>query len=256
MPFTHTTGARIYYRVEGEGLPIVMLHGFGDSLDDWYEAGYVEALRDEFKLVMLDCLGHGLSDRPHAPEAYSMSSRVRDVVAVLDALGIEQAHFWGYSMGARIGFSVIESVPGRILSAVLAGIDQHGPDPARFRNRIRFLSRGMESFLEGFEARFGTMEPPTKRARYLRADHLAMIAASMGLRDHVRDFSDLAPRMAMPCLIYDGDRDAFHDNAREFTKLLPNARFISLPGLDHGGTFTRTDLVLPVVREFLAGSPR
>ena len=56
----------------------------------------------------------------------------------------------------------------------------------------------------------------------------------------------------MPCLFYDGDADSFHDNARDFVEHLPDAKFVSLPGQDHGGTFTRSDLVLPLVREFLS----
>ena len=111
---------------------------------------------------------------------------------------------------------------------------------------------GMERYLEGFEGRFGRMEPDAKRDRFIENDYLAMIASTLALRDHVRDYSDLADRLTMPCLFYDGDKDAFHDNARSFVKTIPNAKFVSLPGQDHGGTFTRSDLVLPLVREFLS----
>ena len=229
-----------------------MVHGFSDSLVDWYEAGYVDALRDDYRLVMVDCRGHGLSDKPHAQEAYTMERRVADVHAVMDELGIDAAHYWGYSMGGRIGFGVFESAPERILGMIMAGIDQHGTDPRRFQNRIGFLWRGMERYLEGFEGRFGRMEPNSKRDRFLQNDYLAMMAGTLALRDHVRDYSDLAKQMKMPCLYHDGDADAFHDNALSFTKILPNAKFVSLPGQDHGGTFTRSDLVLPHVQDFLS----
>ena len=252
MPYVQTSGAQIHYRVEGAGPPIIMVHGFSDSLDDWYEAGYVDALRDDYRLVMIDCRGHGLSDKPHVAEAYSMEMRVADVLAVMDDLDITAAHYWGYSMGGRIGFGVLETDPARVLSVILAGIDQRGTDPGRFQNRIRFLSRGIEPYLEGFEARFGRMEPDAKRSRFLRNDDLALIASTIALRDHVRDYGDLAQRITVPCLLYDGDADAFHDNARSFAEILPNAKFVSLPGQDHGGTFTRSDLVLPHIHEFLS----
>ena len=252
MAYVQSSGARIHYQVEGTGPPVVIVHGFSDSLVDWYEAGYVEALRDDYRLVMIDCRGHGLSDKPHAQEAYTMEMRVADVHAVMDAMDIETAHYWGYSMGSRIGFGVFESAPERILSVIMAGIDQHGTHPRRFENRIRFLSKGIEPYLEGFEGRFGRMEPEAKRARFLQNDCLAMIASTMGLRDHVRDYSDLSEQLTVPCLSYDGDEDAFHDDARTFADTLPDAKFVSLPGQDHGGTFTRSDLVLPHVQEFLS----
>ena len=50
---------------------------------------------------MIDCRGHGLSDKPHAQEAYTMEMRVTDVLAVMDDLDIDSAHYWGYSMGGR-----------------------------------------------------------------------------------------------------------------------------------------------------------
>jgi len=251
MPYVQSDGARIHYHVEGDGAPIVMLHGFSDSLADWYEAGYVAALRDEFKLIMFDSRGHGLSDMPRSPEAYAMRRRVADVLAVMDELDITDAHLWGYSMGGRICFSMAERAPERIRSLILAGIDQHGTDPPRFQRRIQYLSRGMDSYLSSFEARFGTMEPPTKRARFLQNDHLALIAGSMDLRDNHEGYERLLPKMTMPALLYDGDRDAFHDGARSCAELLPNGRFASLPGEDHGGTFNRSDLALPLVRGFL-----
>ena len=252
MPYVQSDGASIHYHVEGDGPPVVMVHGFSDSIDDWYEAGYVEALRDDYMLVMLDCRGHGLSDKPHSPEAYAMESRVADVLAVMDDLDIETAHYWGYSMGGRVGFGMANVARHRIRSMILAGIDQRGPDPAKFRNRIRFLSQGMDEYLTGFEARFGRMEPESKRDRFLENDHLALIANSMDLRDHPRDYSDMLHLMTLPCLIYDGDRDAFHENARECADTLPDAVFVSLPGQDHGGTFARADMALPRVRKFLA----
>ena len=254
MPHVQSSGARIHYRVDGTGPPIVMVHGFSDSIVDWYEAGYVDALRDDYQLVMIDCRGHGLSDKPHAQEAYTMEMRVTDVLAVMDDLDIDAAHYWGYSMGGRIGFGVLESAPERVLGVVMAGIDHHGTDARRCQNRIGFLWRGMERYLDGFEGRFGRMEPDAKRDRFIENDYLAMIASTLALRDHVRDYSDLADRLTMSCLFYDGDKDAFHDNARSFVDTLPNAQFVSLPGQDHGGTFARSDLVLPVVREFLSST--
>ena len=251
MPYAYSGGCKIRYETIGEGPPIVLVHGFSDSLEDWREAGYADALRADFRLVMLDCLGHGRSVKPRGPEAHSMARRADAVLAVMDAAGVETAAYWGYSMGARIAFGVAERAPERVSAMILAGIDRFGTHPSAFRRRIRFLSAGIAPYLEGFEARFGRMTPESKRERFLQNDHLALIAASLGLRDGYGGYDNLIPRMAMPCLVYDGDKDAFHDGARELADMLPNAEFASLLGENHGGTFTRSDLALPLVRDFL-----
>ena len=251
MPYVRSEDIRIHYHTLGSGPPVVMVHGFSDSIEDWVESGYVDALNEDYQLVMIDCRGHGRSDKPHSPEAYLIPSHVADVLAVMDDIGIDRATYWGYSMGGRIGFGVVREAPERLTAMVLAGIDRFGTRPDRFQNRIGFLSRGIDLYLEGFEGRFGRMEPPEKRRRFLGNDSLALIAVSMGLREGYSGNDDLIPRMHMPCLVYDGDADGFYDGARELSQMLPNARFVALPGQDHGGTFTRSDLVLPHVRGFL-----
>src|SRR5215471_13174551 len=104
MPYADNDGVRIHYQVEGEGPPLVLQHGFSESVVDWYEAGYVDALRSDYRLILIDARGHGASDKPHDPDAYELERRVADVVAVLDGLAIGKAVFWGYSMGGWIGF--------------------------------------------------------------------------------------------------------------------------------------------------------
>lgn len=100
MPFTNNRGVHIRYEVEGHGPPLVLLHGFSENLRTWYWKGFVEALQDTYQLILLDVRGHGASDKPHDSAAYALAAYAADVVAVLDALEIEQAHYFGYSLEA------------------------------------------------------------------------------------------------------------------------------------------------------------
>ena len=93
MPYADNGNVRIHYQVEGEGPALVLQHGFTESAVDWYEAGYVDALRSDYRLILIDARGHGASDKPHDPDAYELNRRVADIVAVLDALAIERAAF-------------------------------------------------------------------------------------------------------------------------------------------------------------------
>ena len=106
MPYATNSAVRIHYEVVGSGAPLVLHPGFVASLGDWESAGYVDALKGQYTLVLLDPRGQGASDKPHQTAMYSSDQRVADVLAVLDALHIEQAHFAGYSMGGRVGFDL------------------------------------------------------------------------------------------------------------------------------------------------------
>ena len=75
----------------------------------------------EFHLIFADHRGQGGSDKPREPSAYALGTRVADAVAVLDALGIERAHFLGSSWGARLGYALGEHAPEHVLSLVLCG---------------------------------------------------------------------------------------------------------------------------------------
>src|ERR1700733_8368713 len=98
MPYAANAGARIHYEVEGTGLPLILQHGFSDSLESWYDFGYVDALKAAHQLVLIDARGHGASDKPHDTAAYANDVRVADILAVLRDLDIHRADYFGYSM--------------------------------------------------------------------------------------------------------------------------------------------------------------
>src|SRR5688500_2280915 len=106
MPYATGSGVRIHYEIEGQGPPLVIHPGFVSSLADWYAPGYVDALKGQFRLVLIDPRGQGASDKPHDPAMYGDAQRVADVLAVLDAERIARAHFLGYSMGGRVGYDL------------------------------------------------------------------------------------------------------------------------------------------------------
>ena len=99
----------------------MLQHGITQCVEDWFECGYVAALRPRYRLILVDARGHGQSDKPHDAESYALDSRVADVVAVIDAVGVERAYFWGYSMGGYIGFGMAKHAPQRINALVIGG---------------------------------------------------------------------------------------------------------------------------------------
>ena len=119
MPFVDNHGVKIFYSLDGNGTPLVLLHGFTDTHEAWIDLGYVDALKNEFQLILVDGRGHGRSDKPHDPKAYPFHVCASDIVAVLDALEIPKAHFFGYSWGGKIGFALANYYGERFASLTI-----------------------------------------------------------------------------------------------------------------------------------------
>ena len=249
MPFADNNGVRIHYQVEGEGPPLVLHHGLAGTLENWRHLGYVEELKRDYQLILMDARGHGASDKPHDPEAYSIEHRVSDVVAVLDDLDIGSAHFFGYSMGGSIGFRFAKFAAERARSLIIGGASASGRDPNVPHPFLGPLEAGPEALVAWFE-QSGPVSVEF-RDQLLANDFEALIASVIVPQ---RGIEDDLPGMTMPILLYVGENDdgaspmAVQENANR----LPNATFVSLPGLDHFQAGRRSDLVLPHVKKFLA----
>lgn len=103
MPYVLNGNAHIYYEVEGEGPPLILHHGFTSGIQDWHEFGWVEALRHDYQLILIDARAHGESEKSHDAKDYEYEILAADVLAIMDRLGVEKAHFFGYSWGTDIG---------------------------------------------------------------------------------------------------------------------------------------------------------
>ena len=108
MSKVNNNGIKIHYEVEGNGPPLVLHHALSDSIESWYEFRYVERLKDEFQLIMIDARGHGQSDKPHDADSYDLKLMTGDVLSVIDKLHLDKVYFSGYSLGCRIGFGMAE----------------------------------------------------------------------------------------------------------------------------------------------------
>ena len=247
MPYAVNQGIRIHYRIEGDGQPLVIQHGFTDSAETWYEVGYVDGLKPQYRLILIDARGRGASDKPHDPDAYDRERVVADITTVLDDLAIPRAHYFGYSMGARIGFAIAKYAPERVRSLIIGGGSPYSQSQAGPDRMLEALKQGAEAI----PSVWGAPLPPSLTARLVRNDVEALIA----LRTKVLQSPGLAeilPTMTMPCLLFAGENDPIYAENKECVRTMPNVTFFSLPGLGHADTFFRSDLVLPHVMQFLA----
>lgn len=252
MPFATNSGIRIYYESIGDGPPVVMVHGLWDDLRCWYEAGYVDALRPDYRLILFDARGHGASDKPHDPAEYGVANLCGDVGAVLDAAGIDHAVFWGYSLGAKVGYALGGQLPVRLRALVMGRNGAQTPPPERVAQLVAAVTKGREAYEQVLNGLFG---PDTSgfKHRWMSGDLKAYAAASQAVPGFPLLTADGLAHFEMPCLLYAGDKDSSHDPAKQRAKEIPGAIFASLPGLNHITALTRDDLIVPHVGKFLAG---
>jgi pimeloyl-ACP methyl ester carboxylesterase len=247
MSYAHHQGLGIHCQVDGEGPPLVLQHGFTSSLKGWYVNGYVEALRHDYQPILVDARGHGASDKPHDPAAYTLPLRAGDVVAVLDALDLRTASFWGYSMGGRIGFGLAKYAPERLTALIVGGMH---PYERRLPASSRLDGTERDTFVAALYGRLGgnpATLPPERREELLANDFQALAA----LQRDEPSVEEILPTMTMPCLLCASDADPYYAGAHTCAQTIPNAPFFALQGLDHGAGFREAGLVLPQVTRFL-----
>ena len=255
MPYATNDGVRIRYEVEGSGPPLVLHIGFIGSLEDWADAGYVAPLAREFRVLRLDPRGQGQSDTPHDPAAYAAPFRVGDVLAVLAAEGIARAHVWGYSLGGWVGFALGVCAPDRVASLLIGGAQPFTGNPRPVAGDV-FLDGfrdGMAPFVAACEADDPAYFVSTgERERWLAADPAALRAARFTNLTEPDLERDAVAAVRAPTLIYAGTHDNPEPKAQG-ARLMANATFVGLDGLDHAQAMNRADVVLPHALAFLAG---
>ena len=229
MPiFTHD-GVDISYLDEGEGEPIVLVHGFASNKEvNWVAPGWVTTLtRAGRRVIALDDRGHGQSSKLYDPALYSTTLMAGDVRALLDHLGIAHADVLGYSMGARITAFLAVDHPDTVRSAILGGLGVH-------------LVEGVglpTSIAAALEAP-SLLEVPDQQGRMFRtfaeqtkSDLRALAACIRGSRQTLTRAQVAAIRA--PVLVAVGSKDDVAGSAHELAALIPGAQALDIPGRDH-----------------------
>lgn len=254
MPYADNDGVQIYYEIEGDGLPLVLVGGAMGRAHDWRreDVAVAQALRAQYRLILIDQRGLGRSDKPHEAAAYALEARVRDVTAVLDAETVARAHFWGYSRGGVVGLGLGVHAPGRCRALIVGGVDPgYVTDRADSLRMAAELRRGsMADHLARHEARNGPL-PPDERADFLANDPVAL-AAMREATANEPGLAEAVTAIPIPLLLYAGEHDPTCVGARRAAALIPGATFVSLAGCDHAQTFRNASALLPHVRDFLA----
>ncbi len=242
-------GVLLHVVEEGQGTPVLVLHGFTGSSASM--AGVSRMLRDRHRVVRVDLVGHGDSDAPRDLEAYTIERCVAHLACVLGALSIPRAHLLGYSMGARVALAFAVLHPERALSALLIGARAGFEDPAERAARRRddealaarierdgiaaFVDHWMALPLFATQRRLGAVSLAAARTERLanRPHALAASLRGMGAGAQPPLHTHLA-HLEAPVLLVVGEEDQrFAAIARDLAQRLPHARVALVPEAGH-----------------------
>ena len=227
--FTHD-GVEIAFLDEGEGEPIVLVHGFASNKEvNWVVPGWVTTLtRAGRRVIALDNRGHGASAKLYDPADYHSAIMAEDVRALLDHLGLPRADVMGYSMGARITAFLALAHPDRVRSAMLGGLGIHLVEGVGLPDTIA-------DALEAPSLAACLRSDGVHVSRLRRADQIRLARAC---RVPARLAPNAEPRRGRP---HRGagpgrGRNGGPDRAarrKQLAALIPGAQALAIPGRDH-----------------------
>lgn len=258
----------IFYHVEiqGSGTPLVLLHGFTGSSQNWLPL--IPALAQHYAVIAVDLPGHGQSFIPDAPEECEMYTVAEDLERVLAQLNIQQCIMAGYSMGARMALYFAHSYPmlvaGLILesgSPGLADLTERAQRQQQDDELADFIEReGIEAFVDYWESQpiWATQQQLPDETR-LWLHQLRMRNNPMGLANMLRGMGtgvqsslwQRLPEITMPTLLIAGELDTkFAAIATQMHHTLPNSQLSIIPGAGHAVHLEQPELYIAVIQAY------
>jgi pimeloyl-ACP methyl ester carboxylesterase len=232
-------GARIWYATHGTGVPVILLHGGLGHSGNW---GYqVPALvRSGYRAVLIDSRGHGRSTRDERPYTYELMAS--DVLAVMDALQIEQALFVGWSDGAVIALILAAQAPGRVAGVFYfaCNMDPSGTKKFELTPTVqRCFNRHVKDYAE--------LSPTPNQF-----DELSE-AVGLMQRTQPNYSAEQLAQIRVPITIVHSEHDEFikREHAEYLAYTIPNAEFIFLPNVSHFAPLQRPEQFNAVLLAFL-----
>lgn len=229
MPNFCNGAVEIAYLDEGEGEPIVLVHGFASNAEvNWVHPGWFDTLiQAGRRVIALDNRGHGASSKLYDPAAYHLAKMAEDVRALLDHLDLPRADVMGYSMGARMAAFLALAHPQHIGRLVLGGI---GSNLVEGTGVPRKIAEALEA---PALAAVGDARGRMFRAfaEQTKSDLRALAACIRGSRQ-VLSREQIA-QIRMPTLVAVGTKDTVAGSARDLAALLPAGEALDIPGRDH-----------------------
>ncbi|MEO3385661.1 alpha/beta hydrolase [Mesorhizobium sp. CAU 1741] len=213
----------------GGGEPVLLVHGFASSMQvNWVGPGWVKTLTEAgYRAIAFDHRGHGLSAKSYDPNDYTPSLMAGDAAALLDHLGIQKAHVFGYSMGARVAAFMALANPDLVASVIFGGLGYGMVDGVGDWDPIAeaLIAPDPATVTHPRGKMFRTFADQTK------SDRRALAACIAKSREELSE-ADIG-RIRQPALIGVGTTDDIAGSAQALAGLMPHAKAFDIVGRDH-----------------------
>jgi pimeloyl-ACP methyl ester carboxylesterase len=254
MPKIDRNGVRIHYEVHGDGPPLILTHGYSSTSAMWQDQ--IAPLSKHHKLVLWDMRGHGQSDYPEDPAAYSEAATVGDIRALLDEIGAQRAIVGGLSLGGYMSLAFYRAHPERV--AALLIIDT-GPGFKKDDAREAWNKRAYDT-AERFEreglAPLKSASPERSSVTHRDARGLALAARGMLTQRDARVI-ELLPAIKVPSLIVVGADDTPFLAASDYMAAkIPGAKKVVIPSAGHAVNIDQPRAFIDAVLPFFDGVPK
>ena len=252
MPKLDRDGVQIHYEIAGRGPALLLTHGFSATGEMW--AGQLPALTPDFTVITWDMRGHGRSDYPADPAAYSEAETVADMAALLDVAGARSAVIGGLSLGGYMSLAFHRTHPDRTRALLI--IDT-GPgyknDQARDGWNANAIKRAERYETEGL-GDLSRASAEVRAARHRDATGLAGAARGMLTQKDARVTESL-PGIAVPAIVIVGENDTPFLAASDYMAAkIPGAKKAVIPNAGHAANIDNPQDFNAALVGFLQGA--
>jgi pimeloyl-ACP methyl ester carboxylesterase len=229
MQFFHHDGFDLAFIDQGNGEPVLLIHGFGSShIVNWVTPGWVKTLTEAgYRAIAFDNRGHGASSKSYEPEDYRAQKMAGDAAALLDQLGIPRAHVMGYSMGARIAAFMALEYPEKVATLIFGGLGEGMVKGVGDWDPIAdaLLAADPASITHPRGKMFRAFADQTK------SDRRALAACIRTSRDLIG--ADEIAGIYQPTLVAVGTTDDIAGSPAALADLMPHGEAFAIEGRDH-----------------------
>ena len=242
---------KIHYKLAGDKGPWMLLHPpHLIPMKAWEEEGYVKQLEKDFRLVMIEPLGQGLSDAPEDSSHYTISCRIRHVLDIMREVQVDYAFFFGVGLGAQVGFQISKEFPRRIRSLISVGAQ-----PYQELEEAKYLKEKLDKLRSGNVSAY--------LQQWHSLDHLSEEqekvilggnpeAYALGLKESINweGLGDDIKTLGTATLLITAKAEPRFLSVRDAGKRLRNGRYVIIPKVLHSHGLWNYELIIKHLLEF------
>ena len=242
---------KVHYKLAGDKGPWMLLHPpHLIPMKAWEEEGYVKQLEKDFRLVMIEPLGQGLSDAPEDSSNYIISSRIRHVLDIMREVQVDYAFFFGVGLGAQVGFQISKEFPRRIRSLISVGAQ-----PYQELEEAKYLKEKLDKLRSGNVSAY--------LQQWHSLDHLSEEqekvilggnpeAYALGLKESINweGLGDDIKTLGTATLLITAKAEPRFLSVRDAGKRLRNGRYVIIPKVLHSHGLWNYELIIKHLLEF------